>query len=122
MYASIVDRLWALSPVRNLHGSPEDDPVAEVRAAIAASRPPDPEFLLDWASACPAYPTLHWPVTVFLGQHLGIRLRGGRPPDETEFLALCGLPSFRRGWMDDSMRLALLRQLPAPTVAAVREG
>ena len=78
-------------------------------------------FGFQWLCACAVYPGLRFPLTVHLGRRLAEAV--DRPaPDEEEHMALCRLPWFRRGWMPEALRLALLQSLLPEHRRTVREA
>ena len=58
-----------------------------------------------WLAACAVYPELHWPLTLYLGEQLGVL-------QEKRLARLTSLPWLRRNYLPDWLRLALLRALP----------
>lgn len=67
-------------------------------------------FTFQWLCACAIYPALRFALTIHLGRRLAAA-RGHAPPDEDAHLALCRLAWFRRGWMPEDVRLAMIHRL-----------
>ncbi len=62
-----------------------------------------------WLAACAVYPSLHWEITLLLGQAIDGENAQGR---ELRLLTLVRLPWFNRGFMPNWLRQALIETLP----------
>lgn len=62
-----------------------------------------------WVAATAVYPELHWPMTVHLKRILADS--DGAPSLDGTLIRITRLPWFRRGWMPDWLRSALVRHL-----------
>lgn len=71
-----------------------------------------------WLAACAIYPSLHWDITLLLGQSLYGDTGDGR---ELRLLSLVRLPWFNRGFMPLWLRQVLIETLPAPLEQRLRE-
>ena len=75
--------------------------------------------MIEWIAACAVYPSLHWDLTIFIGQQLST-------PDNnllrlSNILELTRLPWFIEGKMPDEVRLELLDYLPEDKEQFVRQ-
>ncbi len=112
------------APVPRATEWPADDPdpleistadprlVERLRAGLGAP-------LFRWLCACAIYPELRWELTLHLGALETLRTGLLTGPN---ILRLSRLSWFRDGSIPDDARMELMRQLDAPTQAAVREA
>jgi hypothetical protein len=72
-----------------------------------------------WLAACAVYPELHWDLTLYLGS---LPCLGRGLVTERNLIKLIRLPWFRRGFMPDELRWALIQELGQEREKAVREA
>jgi hypothetical protein len=72
-----------------------------------------------WLAACAVYPELHWDLTLYLGS---LPCLGRGLVTERNLIKLVRLPWFRRGFMPDELRWALIQELGQEREKAVRQA
>lgn len=88
--------------------------------SIKKSGEPNDESLIHWIAACAIYPTLHWDLTMYLGQELSTEDNNLLTFDHIH--QLTRLPWFVEGKIPEQARLELLEYLPEEIEIQVRKS
>jgi len=122
--------LFALGDYFELTLQPDTSSIQGTSADQAPPEPDDPRGVealrnylggetFRWLAACAVYPELHWDLTLYLGS---LPCLGRGLVTERNLIKLIRLPWFRRGFMPDELRWALIQELGQEREKAVREA